>query len=320
VAEEPNYLAHAFTSQYNLIGLATAFGFALLSGSLDPLILAAGLEMTVLPLVAWSERFQRLVRARLIEESREESQVKKQVEVSEMLRALPESERAGYRGLQTLAGEIRQNYKGLDSSSRMLLDDLVQKLDFLMAFYLRMRYSLARYDAYFSTTDPERIQERIVMLEHEMASGPQRIQQIKARTKAVLLKRLERYQKALENRQLVEAQTETVQEVLQLLRDQSFSIRDPKSITEQLDGLVSSAEETERGVRDMEALLAGDQDALMPGTLTSDLDEELASLTDNAALPTESAPPARVQAPSPRVQSSAPPASPPPPPRKKITQ
>lgn len=311
--EEPNYLAAAFKSQYNLIALATAFGFAILSGSMDPLILAAGLEMTVLPLVAWSERFQRLVRARQIEDSREESQVKKLVEVSEMLRALPESERQGYRGLQTLAGEIRQNYKGLDSSSMMLLDDLVQKLDFLMAFYLRMRYSLSRYEAYFSTTDPERIQERIAMLEHEMATGTKRIQQIKGRTKAVLLKRLERYQKALENRQLVEAQTETVHEVLQLLRDQSFSIRDPKSITEQLDGLVSSAEETERGVRDMEALLAGDQDALLPGAITSDLDDELENLTDEVA-------PRRQAATSARVPASAPPSSPPPPPRKKITQ
>jgi len=311
--EEPNYLAAAFKSQYNLIALATACGFAILSGSVDPLILAAGLQMTVLPLVAWSERFQRLVRARQIEESREETQVRKLVEVSEMLRALPESERQGYRGLQTLAGEIRQNYKGLDSSSMMLLDDLVQKLDFLMAFYLRMRYSLSRYEAYFSTTDPERIQERIAMLDHEMASGTKRIQQIKGRTKAVLLKRLERYQKALENRQLVEAQTETVHEVLQLLRDQSFSIRDPKSITEQLDGLVSSAEETERGVRDMEALLAGDQDALLPGGLTSDLDDELDSLTDGAL-------PAREAVPSARVRASPPPTSPPPPPRKKITQ
>ena len=30
--EEPNYLAHAFKSQYNLIGLGTALGFAVLSG------------------------------------------------------------------------------------------------------------------------------------------------------------------------------------------------------------------------------------------------------------------------------------------------
>ena len=70
-------------------------------------------------------------------------------------------------------------------------------------------------------------------------SGPERVQQIKARTRAVLEKRLERYKKAVENRELIDAQTETVQEVLQLLRDQSYSMRDPRSITEQLDGLVS---------------------------------------------------------------------------------
>ena len=69
--EEPNYLAHAFKSQYNLIGLGTAIGFAILSGSFLPLLIAAGVEMIVLPLVSGSERFQRLVRARVSEEDDE---------------------------------------------------------------------------------------------------------------------------------------------------------------------------------------------------------------------------------------------------------
>jgi len=65
-ADEPNYLAHAFKSQYNLIGLGTALGFAVLSGTLLPIIVAAGVEMVVLPLVSGSTRFQRLVRARQV--------------------------------------------------------------------------------------------------------------------------------------------------------------------------------------------------------------------------------------------------------------
>jgi len=40
----------------------------------------------------------------------------------------------------------------------MLLEQLVEKLDFLLSFYLRMRYSLTRYHNYFNSTDPERIQ------------------------------------------------------------------------------------------------------------------------------------------------------------------
>jgi len=311
--DEPNYLAHAFKSQYNLIGLVTALGFAVLAGTGLPLLLAAGVEMVVLPLVAGSERFQRLVRARASEEHQEEKASKKQAETSQMLRALSRDEFQHYRALEVMAGEIRENYRALDSSSQMLLDELVQKLEFLLGFYLRMRYSITRYEAYFATTDPERIQERIAMLDHEMAQGPERVRQIKARTKTVLAKRLERYSKALENKQLIDAQTETVQEVLQLLRDQSLSMRDPRTITEQLDGLVSSAEETERGVRDMEDLLAAEQDVLMPGGLTSDVEQELGAFQQAAR-------DAARQAPPPPIRTSAPTAaSPPPPPRKKVT-
>ena len=253
-SEEPNYLWHAFKLQYNLIGLGTALGFALLSGSLLPLIVAAGVEMVVLPMLSGNPRFQNVVKAEHITEVRAEEQGKKLVEASEMLRALPDGERRKYQEMVRLAGEIRQNYRGLDQSSQVLLEDLVAKLDSLMSFYLRMRYSLARYDTYFASTDRERIEERIAMIEHEISSGPERLQQIKAKTKEVLEKRLERYDKALENKQLIEAQTEAVQEALQLLRDQSFSIKDPRSITGQVDDLVSKAEITERGVQDLEAL------------------------------------------------------------------
>ncbi len=316
MADEPNFLAHAFKSQYNLIGLATALGFAALAGSGLPLLVAAGIELVVLPLVAGNDRYQRLVKARVSEERQEESAARRQLETSEMLQGLTPPEFQRYRGLEILAGEIRQNYKGLDSSSRMLLDELIQKLDFLLGFYLRMRYSLMRYESYFATTDPERIQERISMLDHEIASGPERVRQIKARTKNVLEKRIERYKKALENRQLIDAQTETVQEVLQLLRDQSFSIRDPRGISEQLDTLVSSAEETERGVRDMEAILAAEQDTLMPGA--TGLESELLEM-EAAAAPSQAPVAAAPRAKPPAMSPPPPPPAPAPPARKKIT-
>jgi hypothetical protein len=308
--EEPNYLAHAFKSQYNLIGLGTALGFAVLSGTLLPIIVAAGLEMVVLPLVSGNSRFQRLVRARTSEEAEEQHAARQRMEASEMLQYMPDPERQRYRVLQALTTEIRQNYKGMDSSSQMLLEQLVEKLDFLLSFYLRMRYSLTRYHNYFNSTDPERIQERIAMLDHEMKSGPERVQQIKARTRSVLVKRLERYTKAVENRDLIDAQTETVQEVLQLLRDQSYSMRDPRSITEQIDGLVSSAEETERGVKDMEDILAMENDLMSPGSLGADIEEELQANRSTAV--SAPAPPVRTRVPPP-------PGSPPAPPRKKLT-
>jgi hypothetical protein len=84
-------------------------------------------------------------------------------------------------------------------------------------------------------------------------------------------------------------------------------MRDPKTITEQLDGLVTSAEETERGVKDLEELLASDQDLFLPGSLAAEDDEELRAVTPKAA----TAPPVRLPSPAP--------ASNPPPDRKKVT-
>jgi hypothetical protein len=172
-----------------------------------------------------------------------------------------------------------------------------------------------RYVNYFATTDPDEIRYRIGELEKEIGNGPERVRAIKARTKAVLQKRLDRWGKAKENRELIEAQTETVQEVLRLLRDQSYSIRDPRSITEQLDGLVSSAEETERGVKDMEDLLEMQHDLVLPRVHDSDIEAELAR-GRVAAQPENEKP-----APSPRLRMPPLPTPPgsPPPPRKKVT-
>jgi hypothetical protein len=290
----------ALTSDVNLIALGTAVGFAILSGSFLPLLLAAGLELTCLPLL---ERYHRYQRAREIEKERAR---RKQTEVQDMLLAMPEVERQHYRELQSLAAEIRRNYQSMTSTSQVLLSQLTEKLDVLLAFYLRLRHSLSRYAAYFRTTSAERIQERMAMLEREMSQGPEKVQQVKARTRAVLAKRLERYHKAVENRDLIHAQTETIQEVLQLLRDQSYSMRDPRSIAEQVDGLISSAEETERGVRDLEDILSDDDEAALIGTFGEDLE---AGLAESRAAAAETA------APPPRVRAAPP--TPPPPPRRK---
>ena len=307
--DEPNPLLAALKSDVNLIALGTAVGFAILSGSFLPLLLAAGLELTCLPLL---ERYHRYMRAKDIEKERAQ---RKLTEVTDMLHAMPEVERQHYRELQTLAAEIRKNYQTMTATSQVLLSQLSDKLDVLLSSYLRMRHSLSRYTAYFRTTSAERIQERMAMLDHEMVKGTERVQQVKARTRAVLAKRLERFHKALENRELISAQTETIQEVLHLLRDQSYSMRDPRSIAEQVDGLISSAEETERGVKDLEEILGTDDESALLGGFADDVEAEL-----EEGRVAEGADPVRESPPPPRARMAHTPGTPPPPPpRKKLT-
>jgi CRISPR/Cas system-associated protein Csm6 len=277
-SDEPNFLTTAFKSQVNVISLAGFAALAAITGTLAPIAIAAGAELVLLPLISSLPYYQRIIRLKTALEREAKEKAQREAQTAEMLVYLPEAERERYRTLTRLCAEIRENYAGLDASSQVLLTELVGKLDFLLAFYLRTRWSLMRYRSYFTTTDPGKIKDRIAALDKEIADVPPRVQQIKSRTKAVLVKRLERYQKAQENRQLVEAQTETVVEVLQLLRDQSFAMTDPRTLTAQLDNLVASAEATERDVKGMEAILTLDQDSLSMDGLGQEVASELGAL------------------------------------------
>jgi hypothetical protein len=106
-----------------------------------------------------------------------------------------------------------------------------------------------------------------------------------------------------------------VLEVLQLLRDQSYSMRDPREITSQLDGLVSSAEETERGVRDMEEIRRPSTTCCFPEAPGEELEDELRAMsTPSAQTSAERSTRARCASSLPRASAS------PPPPRKKLVQ
>jgi hypothetical protein len=69
-----------------------------------------------------------------------------------------------------------------------------------------------------------------------------------------LQKRVEKYEKIRENCQVIDAQCAAVEDVLQLIRDQSVTMRDPQQISDHLDSLVKDVEQTEETVREVESI------------------------------------------------------------------
>ncbi len=55
---------------------------------------------------------------------------------------------------------------------------------------------------------------------------------------------------------MIDAQCSAIEDVLQLIRDQSVTMRDPQEVSAQLDNLVQDVEQTEQSVREMEAIFA----------------------------------------------------------------
>ena len=53
---------------------------------------------------------------------------------------------------------------------------------------------------------------------------------------------------------MIDAQCAATEDVLQLIRDQSVTMRDPQQISDQLETLVQDVEQTEQAVKEVEAI------------------------------------------------------------------
>lgn len=245
-----NFVKEAFHWQYNWIGLAGAVAFALVSGSGLPLVLAAGLELIYLSMVPQSSAFRRLVRSwKYAEEKRRHTE-----DLNAMYKELSPDMRQRYEALDAVSQVIRTNYARLSSTAQMFLEQMEQRLDGLLQAYLRLLYAARQHDEYLSTTDGDEIKREVAKLQRSLQSDPPKVQEINRKRVEILTKRLEKFAKVGENEKVVEAQCAAIEDVLELIRDQSVTMRDPQQVNDQLDNLVRDVEQTEETVRQVEAV------------------------------------------------------------------
>ncbi len=245
-----SYVKAAFTWQYNLIALAGAAAFALVSGSALPLMLAAGLELIYLSIVPQNSRFRRLVRSWRYEEEKR----RKQRRLWELFRELPREMQNRYAELDKTCREIFANYERLSAASRMFARQLGERLTSLLESYLRLLHSAYLHRQHLKLTDPGAIRREIAALERSLGAEPPKVQEINRKRIEILTKRLERYEKVKENQTVIDAQCAAIEDTLRLIRDQSLTIRDPQELTAHLDQVLHEVEHTEETVREMEAI------------------------------------------------------------------
>ena len=248
--DSTTYVKEAFKSQYNLIGLGGLTLFALVSGSALPLLLGAGLELIYLSLVPQNSRFQRLVRSWKYAEQKRQHETS----LNAIFEALPPEMRLRYAEVDKLCKSIRENYNRLSASSQIFTQQMEDRLQGLAQSYVRLLYAAYQYRQYLLTTNPNTIQRDINELQKGLASDTPKVQEINRKRIEILSKRLEKFDKAQESGKVVDAQCAAMEEVLQLIRDQSVTLRDPQQVSEQLENLVHDVEQTEETVKEVESI------------------------------------------------------------------
>lgn len=254
-----NFFKEAFNNQYNWIGMGAAAAFAVVSASFLPVLLAAGAELIYLSTIPNNSRFQRLVRSWKLAEEKQQTQQS----LSDLLRNLPGDMQARYIKLAEVCGGIRANFAQLSSTSQIFVQQMDSRLEGLLHGYARLLQAAFQQRQYVKTVDPQSIKNEIATLQQRLPSDPPKVQDINKKRIEILSKRVEKFQKITENRQVIDAQIAAMEDVLQLVRDQSITMRDPQQVSDQLENLVHDVEQTEETVKQMEAIFSA-----LPGEMS----------------------------------------------------
>jgi hypothetical protein len=247
---EPNYIKEAFKWQYNLIALGGAAALSVVAGSPLPMMLAAGAELMYLASVPNIAAFQRLVRSWRYADQKKDHDDR----LKEMQFALPPEIRDRVRHLEMIGDAIRRNYDRLSSTSQAFIGQIETQLQGLMTAFIRLSNADVQHVQYLQSTDANAIKREIQYLKDRLSKEAAKVQEINKKRIEILDKRIEKHQKIRENRQVIDAQCRAIEDVLQLIHDQSITMTDPQQVSDRLESLVKDVEHTEESVREVEAI------------------------------------------------------------------
>lgn len=258
-----NYNREAFLHPWNLtfliMAMFVAFGVSM-AGATWPfdlvLMLTAGLELVYLGTMPRNERFRRAIRSRkAVEHAKPPSQ-------KELFQNLEKPNQRRYARLRKIETDIRTNYRKLSYASQGMLDSHLAKINGLLESYLNLLYQKERYEFSGKSATEVEVQRTMDTLRKDMQDDTPRVRAIKQRRLRILEQRLERSQRGAENLEIIEAQLETIEDVIKYIEEQSLTLRNPDEISFQLDTLLSEVEETQASVVELEEVFANPSDLL----------------------------------------------------------
>ena len=261
-----NYSKEAFLHPWNLtfliVGMGSAFGSTVLSGGggeiiFNTILLFTGaLELLFLGYVPRQERFRNLIR------SQKAAKKAKPPSQREIFRVLSRPNQRRYARLRDLERKIDANYRKFSYASQGLLESHMGKIDGLLDSCLTLLSQKERHNMHGQRAQQQEVVKAMAAVRSAMERAAPTVRRIKARRLKVLEQRLERFKKSKEHLEIIEAQIETIEDVVKYIHEQSITLRNPEEITYQLDLLLSEVEDTESSIQQIESVFETHTDFL----------------------------------------------------------
>jgi hypothetical protein len=265
-------LKKALVYHWNLLFVGVAGALAAISQRPDVVLpLAAAGEIAYLALLSTNARFQRLA---LAEEGADEAPADGSAE--ETLRRLSPADRARYQRLSDLCTRLRRLSAGDTGGEPLGIPDLqLQNIDRLLGIFLRLLGVKSTLERFFATVEPAELQRGLDQARERLAALDARggDPSLRAKRRATLLDtvatteaRLEQYRRVRENHETILLELERLHTKIAGIAELGIDRHDAAAIGREIDLVASTAEDTERTMREIEVFAGADlRDAEPPG-------------------------------------------------------
>ena len=250
-------LRELIVNQYQAIIAAGAVAASVLTVNPMPLLVWLGSELVLLPILD-SGPLRRMVARRRREAARAQAAERR----NSVIAAFDAPFAKRYASLEHMCELIEANYQGLSGISQAYLSEQRGKLDNILEGCLMRMMALQRYEKMPMRSDPREIERDIARLEREQDDAGLNERARAALQKNIELKRrlLASYENVADTMKALSTELDSMAALLEVLHQSSIALRDPQAISEELDTIVRQSEDSDRVVREMEALLRTDTD------------------------------------------------------------
>ncbi len=260
------YLKAAFVNPWNLLVFLGGMGFAALSGQPDvaiPIVLAG--EITYLSMLGAHPKFQKSVDAQEAKAQRKDGVEAAEATARRILKELPKKQVQRFNDLRSRCDALRQIALRMREPAAPgeppPLDDLqLASLDRLLWMYLRLLYTQHALSQFLMSTSETVIEDNIRELEERLKSLPatpneerrQRVNKVLEDNLQTWRARLDNYQKAKENHELMSLELDRLENTIHSLSELSVNRQEPDFISGQIDQVAASMKQTEKTMGELE--------------------------------------------------------------------
>jgi hypothetical protein len=271
-----NYTKEAFFSPMHLLGFgiiaaATVLGAIVLPNfGVEPesiILMGGGLEMILLSTISNNPRFIRAINAKY---QKDIDAFYKTKTIVDYYNAMSQESQARFDTLRKRIREVRDNFKKTATNAPQLVNNFMKKLTSIESSYARLLY----FKDKFPQLAGEQIMQKTVMeidkLNQELKTAKGRLKQIKEKRLKLLQMRMDNYYKVGENREVIEEQLQTIEEMVEYIKDQPMTLQNTEREDIMIDNLLFETEQTQESLEEIESLMRSE---FYPG-LTGDLTME----------------------------------------------